>query len=310
MPKDKRIYITLAVDMDRNPKLADLTDGQKWLLVKAIMHCREFTTDGEVKLSVWTKMGTNRNRIAVESCGAITVDRSQKVAIVNDYSEHNQTRADIEKASEAKKTAGQKGGQARAANFGNASSGQAAATADAKQPLKQKVAEVEVEKEVITNVITPGESTAETVTTDEAPEPRKRGTRLPDDWMPTQTTIDKTKLDCPLVDLERAHEKFTNHWHAATGRNATKRDWDRTWRNWMLEDQTRSEQRTARTQPTRPGYGVDGHQPTARERKIAELEQRKTSPNPEILRRGGIQTNDTAAIGQPTLIAIEGELAS
>lgn len=37
MPKDKRIYINLAVDMDRNPKYINLTDGQKWLIVKAII---------------------------------------------------------------------------------------------------------------------------------------------------------------------------------------------------------------------------------------------------------------------------------
>ncbi|NMM84287.1 hypothetical protein B2J88_07925 [Rhodococcus sp. SRB_17] len=151
MPKDKRIFINLTVDMDRNPKYVDLTDGQKWLIAKAIMHCREFTTDGIIKLPVWTKMGTNRNRIAVESCGAIEINRPKKVAIVHDYSEHNQTRAEVEKARDAKIIAGQKGGKARAANLNHPAEGQAAAKAPAKaaakQVLKQNEAEVEEEEE-------------------------------------------------------------------------------------------------------------------------------------------------------------------
>lgn len=302
MPKDKRIYITLAVDMDRNPKLADLTDGQKWLLVKAIMHCREFTTDGEVKLSVWTKMGTNRNRIAVESCGAITVDRSKKVAIVNDYSEHNQTRADIEKASEAKKTAGQKGGQARAANFGNASSSQAAATADAKQPLKQKVAEVEVEveKEVITNVITLGESSAKPVTTPASkPAARKRTatppTRISEDWQPTREAVDKLRPDTPDVDLQRETANFVDYWLGKPGKAGEKQDWTATWRKWMRTAQTDIEARTARTAPRRPGYGgptgpchPNGTPLTSGEIKFAQVEARKDFPNPDVLKLAGI----------------------
>ncbi|MFI8660768.1 hypothetical protein ACIGKR_12320 [Rhodococcus qingshengii] len=150
MPKDKRIFINLAVDMDRNPKYVNLTDGQKWLIVKAIMHCREYPNDGFLPLPVWIKMGTKRNRISVESCGAITIDEAKNVAIVHDYCEHNQTIAEIEKARESKITAGQKGGQARAANRAAQAEAEAERVAAAKQNLKQNQAEIEID--LLTNV--------------------------------------------------------------------------------------------------------------------------------------------------------------
>lgn len=154
MPKDKRIYINLAVDMDRNPKYINLTDGQKWLIVKAIMHCREYPNDGNLPLPVWVKMGTKRNRISVESCGAITIFASKNVAIVHDYAEHNQTIAEIEKSRNEKIAAGQKGGKARAANRAHANETQADDLAAAKQDLKQNQAEIEIEieKELLTYV--------------------------------------------------------------------------------------------------------------------------------------------------------------
>lgn len=73
--------------------------------------------------------------------------------------------------------------------------------------------------------------------------PRERATRLPEGWMPPQELIDKTKADCPLVDLGRSHEMFSNHWAAKSGKDATKVDWSRAWRNWMLSDQDRAERR-------------------------------------------------------------------
>jgi hypothetical protein len=72
---------------------------------------------------------------------------------------------------------------------------------------------------------------------------RKRATRLPEGWMPPQDLIDKTKADCPLVDLKRSHEMFSNHWASKSGKDATKVEWSRAWRNWMLEDQNRAERR-------------------------------------------------------------------
>lgn len=73
----------------------------------------------------------------------------------------------------------------------------------------------------------------------------KRGTRLPDDWRPSDETrawtLQRLSQSAAAVELE----KFRNHWIAKTGKDATKLDWDRTWRNWVLN----SNGRTARASP-------------------------------------------------------------
>lgn len=67
------------------------------------------------------------------------------------------------------------------------------------------------------------------------PPPEKRGTRLPDDWMPDE---DDAKFGASLGFTAAAYDreviKFRNYWHAETGAHATKRDWKKTFHNWLL----------------------------------------------------------------------------
>jgi hypothetical protein len=66
------------------------------------------------------------------------------------------------------------------------------------------------------------------------PKPAKRnGTRLPDDWRPTPELIAAARTERPDIDLRLETAKFRDHWHAKTGRDATKLDWDATYRNWI-----------------------------------------------------------------------------
>jgi hypothetical protein len=68
--------------------------------------------------------------------------------------------------------------------------------------------------------------------------PRKRGatrgTRIPDDFTVTPEMVEWARQRVPQVDGRLETEKFINHWHSKTGRDATKLDWAATWRNWML----------------------------------------------------------------------------
>lgn len=64
----------------------------------------------------------------------------------------------------------------------------------------------------------------------------KRGTRLPADW-----TLPDDWLAWALNErreftgqaMRKVGEAFGDHWRAATGKNATKLDWQATWRNWV-----------------------------------------------------------------------------
>jgi hypothetical protein len=78
--------------------------------------------------------------------------------------------------------------------------------------------------------------------------PRKRGTRLTPNWMPSQAVRDAMKAECPTVDFHAEHRKFIDYWTDKTGKDATKVSWDGTWRNWIRRaaEQTPSRQ-TANT---------------------------------------------------------------
>jgi hypothetical protein len=71
------------------------------------------------------------------------------------------------------------------------------------------------------------------------PEARRRapdrGSFLPDDWRLSQQDIafahGKGLAD---AEIRREGEKFHSYWTGASGRNARKRNWQATWRTWVL----------------------------------------------------------------------------
>ena len=66
------------------------------------------------------------------------------------------------------------------------------------------------------------------------PAKTKRGTRLPDDWRPTRCEANSAVEDGhPLDWLDTQLASFCDYWHAKAGAQATKLDWDATWRNWL-----------------------------------------------------------------------------
>jgi hypothetical protein len=64
----------------------------------------------------------------------------------------------------------------------------------------------------------------------------ERGNRLPSDWTASQNCIDYA-LSHGMVSsqIQLEVEKFKNYWIARTGAGAIKRDWEATWRNWILK---------------------------------------------------------------------------
>jgi uncharacterized protein YdaU (DUF1376 family) len=71
------------------------------------------------------------------------------------------------------------------------------------------------------------------------PAKQPKGNRLPDDWQLPRPWGDWALAEYPQwtpdkVRIEAA--KFADHWRAATGKAATKADWQATWRNWCRSD--------------------------------------------------------------------------
>ncbi|WP_262377081.1 hypothetical protein [Pseudomonas sp. WS 5059] len=86
------------------------------------------------------------------------------------------------------------------------------------------------EEQVVANAPSPaqGESTAD--------KKSKRGTRLPEDWAIPGDWLawaksERTELDDRM--LKDMADSFRDYWVSKSGANATKRDWEATWRNWV-----------------------------------------------------------------------------
>ncbi|MBV7292333.1 LexA family protein [Corynebacterium sp. TAE3-ERU16] len=59
---------------------------------------------------------------------------------------------------------------------------------------------------------------------------RRRGSFLPDSWMPSPDSVRALADAHPEVDLDRETERFVDHYRSLTGRAARRRDWDAAWR--------------------------------------------------------------------------------
>lgn len=80
----------------------------------------------------------------------------------------------------------------------------------------------------------------ETETETEKSRPRKRGTRLPEGWLPNPEVRTQMAQEYPTVDLRLAHEKFKDYWTDQPGQKGIKLDWNGTWRNWIRGEAERT----------------------------------------------------------------------
>ena len=77
-----------------------------------------------------------------------------------------------------------------------------------------------------------------------------RGTRLPDDWLPSEE--DRAFAGALGVAVEREAASFRDYWHSKPGADGRKVNWSATWRNWVRRT---SERRTTNGTGSRTGNG-------------------------------------------------------
>ena len=73
----------------------------------------------------------------------------------------------------------------------------------------------------------------------QAAAPKKRATRLPDDWRPDREYWEAAQLinkDLTQDWFVQVAHKFKDYWIAKSGKDATKADWLATWRNWIRRE--------------------------------------------------------------------------
>lgn len=94
-----------------------------------------------------------------------------------------------------------------------------------------------------------------------ASSPRKRAERLPEGWTPER--LDRSTAAGEIVQRRGAEwarvtfETFENYWRAKSGKDATKLDWQATWKNWVIAQDKRDGNGTARngSHPRNGGSG-------------------------------------------------------
>lgn len=63
-----------------------------------------------------------------------------------------------------------------------------------------------------------------------------RGSRLPDDWQPSDADIAFCQERRPDLDQSEVAERFRDHWAAQPGAKGRKSNWPATWRNWVRNE--------------------------------------------------------------------------
>lgn len=122
---------------------------------------------------------------------------------------------------------------------------------------------------------------------------KTRATRIPAGYRPAPETIIQIRVEFPgltEVDLRREHLKFCDYWTAKSGKDATKMNWDSTWKNWMRRADEQGTLRQGhppnRTEAKINGYLERGQRLADRLRKEADLMRRENAEYTES-REGG-----------------------
>lgn len=89
-----------------------------------------------------------------------------------------------------------------------------------------------------------------------------RGTRLPDDWAPSEPEKQWVRENCiRLTDRQKhvATQDFCDYWHAKAGKEANKLDWSLTYKRWMRKN---NEEAPEAGRPGRGGVGSSARSTT------------------------------------------------
>ena len=81
-----------------------------------------------------------------------------------------------------------------------------------------------------------------------------RGTRLPDDWSPSDE--DRAFAGSLGVAVEREAASFRDYWHSKPGADGRKTNWSATWRNWVRRSSERKQGNGTGSRTERNGFIV------------------------------------------------------
>lgn len=117
MAKDNRPWIKVTVDMWRHPKITALSMPQRWALIGLWSLAMEYRTDGAVDASFARRQGiSTRVCNALADAGLLSLEDDGETLLLHDFLEHQMSAAELDKRTDQRRSAGKKGGQAKARN--------------------------------------------------------------------------------------------------------------------------------------------------------------------------------------------------
>jgi len=223
---DKRAYFKVDVGYFTNPKVAAvLADSPTAIILhlESVAYSAQHLTDGIVPAALVQRLvGATADDAALLIETGMWLDRGKGKIEVHDYLEHQRSAAEAKKLSDA-------GRKAAASRWDSES--QADRIADGTADAVQNPMPREKERERDTTTA-----------------PRKRGTRIPDDFSVT-VELRQWATDNGLghLDLEAITAEFVDYWVGVAGAKGVKLDWPATWRNWIRRKSEDAPRRLAST---------------------------------------------------------------
>lgn len=247
-------------DDPRVARLCDLTDcgeaaivgAMYWLWASADQHSEDGIMPGLSLQSIDRKTGVKGFGAAMVEIGWLA-DHPEGVRIVR-FDEHNGASAK-KRCQTAKRVANFKAGNAEVTHEALPDESDCVSGALPRE-REEKSQQPISEQRVVVETSPPAQPAAATKAV--------RGSRLPDDWQLPKAWGEWALQEKPgwtADDVRRCADKFRDHWLSATGRTATKADWQATWRNWVRNEQGPP----ARASPQFDARSAD------RKRAVAEL---------------------------------------
>ena len=112
------------------------------------------------------------------------------------------------------------------------------------------------------------------------PSASPRGTRVPDDFKPSDEMVAWARQHAPGVGW-REHDRFMDYWRAQPGQRGVKLDWVATWRNWMRKA---ADDRIASARPTSgpPLFEERREQRQQEQRTAAQIADQLIAEDPKL----------------------------
>lgn len=219
---DKRAYAKFDVGYLDNPKVGPLLEDDRPYAVilhaASILYSAQHLTDGGVRVkTLLRKYGGDQDDVNALIAAGLWIDLGDGTIQIHDYLEHNRSAAQVKKAQEA----GAKGAASRWAR----------PDADPTDPD-----DADRNANRIGGADANPNAQRERKREREVDGPRKRGTRLPDDWTPSPELRRWTLEECPGLNGPQIAAQFRDYWHGVPGSKGVKLDWDATWRNWCRRE--------------------------------------------------------------------------